>query len=27
PARPDVPTYWMDVTELANWIAGRGYSS
>ncbi|GAA3736204.1 C39 family peptidase [Micromonospora maritima] len=27
PARPDEPTYWMDVTELANWIAGRGYSS
>ncbi|WP_431944687.1 C39 family peptidase [Micromonospora marina] len=27
PARPDAPTYWMDVTELANWIAGRGYSS
>ncbi|MBC8988650.1 MULTISPECIES: C39 family peptidase [Micromonospora] len=27
PARPDTPTYWMDVTELANWIAGRGYSS
>ncbi|GAB3067178.1 C39 family peptidase [Micromonospora schwarzwaldensis] len=27
PARPDEPTYWMSVTELANWIAGRGYSS
>ncbi|MET7467361.1 C39 family peptidase [Micromonospora sp. NPDC005211] len=27
PARPDAPTYWMDVTELADWIAGRGYSS
>ncbi len=27
PASPNEPTYWMDVTELANWIAGRGYSS
>ncbi|MFG1674023.1 C39 family peptidase [Micromonospora sp. NPDC049282] len=27
PARPDEPTYWMSVTDLANWIAGRGYSS
>jgi hypothetical protein len=27
PAAPDTPEYWMDVTELANWIAGRGYSS
>ncbi|MFI2709212.1 C39 family peptidase [Micromonospora sp. NPDC018662] len=27
PARPDEPTYWMSVTELANWIAGRGYSA
>ncbi|MGB2568929.1 C39 family peptidase [Micromonospora citrea] len=27
PAAPDAPEYWMDVTELANWIAGRGYSS
>ncbi|SCL17996.1 Peptidase_C39 like family protein [Micromonospora rhizosphaerae] len=27
PADPAVQEYWMDVTELANWIAGRGYSS
>ncbi|MER6592877.1 C39 family peptidase [Micromonospora purpureochromogenes] len=27
PAAPDVQEYWMDVAELANWIAGRGYSS
>ncbi|MCI4063927.1 C39 family peptidase [Micromonospora sp. R77] len=27
PASPGEPEYWMDVTELANWIAGRGYSS
>ncbi|MEH0845187.1 C39 family peptidase [Micromonospora sp. CPCC 205711] len=27
PAAPDIQEYWMDVTELANWIAGRGYSS
>ncbi|MEV0425427.1 C39 family peptidase [Micromonospora sp. NPDC050495] len=27
PASPNEPTYWMDVTQLANWIAGRGYSS
>ncbi|MGC5017003.1 C39 family peptidase [Micromonospora sp. DT47] len=27
PAAPDVQEYWMDVTEVANWIAGRGYSS
>ncbi|SBT51250.1 C39 family peptidase [Micromonospora auratinigra] len=27
PASPNEPEYWMDVTELANWIAGRGYSS
>ncbi|MFC4148765.1 C39 family peptidase [Micromonospora mangrovi] len=27
PADPGEPEYWMDVTELANWIAGRGYSS
>ncbi|MGC4893740.1 C39 family peptidase [Micromonospora sp. DT31] len=27
PARPDAPTYWMDVTAMADWIAGRGYSS
>ncbi|WP_319460583.1 C39 family peptidase [Micromonospora sp. RTP1Z1] len=27
PANPGEPEYWMDVTELANWIAGRGYSS
>jgi hypothetical protein len=27
PAAPDTPEYWMDVAELANWIAGRGYSS
>ncbi|TDB70152.1 C39 family peptidase [Micromonospora sp. KC723] len=27
PAAPDNPEYWMDVAELANWIAGRGYSS
>ncbi|MFI7425960.1 C39 family peptidase [Micromonospora sp. NPDC049836] len=27
PASPNAPTYWMDVTQLANWIAGRGYSS
>ncbi|RZU72969.1 peptidase C39-like protein [Micromonospora kangleipakensis] len=27
PANPAEPEYWMDVTELANWIAGRGYSS
>ncbi|MGW1056881.1 C39 family peptidase [Micromonospora rubida] len=27
PADPAVQEYWMDVAELANWIAGRGYSS
>ncbi|WP_200213672.1 C39 family peptidase [Micromonospora coerulea] len=27
PASPAEPEYWMDVTELANWVAGRGYSS
>ncbi|MFJ6198739.1 C39 family peptidase [Micromonospora sp. NPDC092111] len=27
PADPVHQEYWMDVTELANWIAGRGYSS
>ncbi|MEV0811462.1 C39 family peptidase [Micromonospora sp. NPDC050200] len=27
PADPDTQEYWMDVAELANWIAGRGYSS
>ncbi|MEU3452354.1 C39 family peptidase [Micromonospora sp. NPDC006766] len=27
PASPGEPTYWMNVTELANWIASRGYSS
>lgn len=27
PASPGNPEYWMDVTELANWIAGRGYSA
>ena len=27
PASPNEPEYWMDVTEVANWIAGRGYSS
>jgi hypothetical protein len=27
PADPVVQEYWMDVAELANWIAGRGYSS
>ncbi|MFE9692579.1 C39 family peptidase [Micromonospora sp. NPDC005806] len=27
PASPNEPTYWMGVTDLANWIAGRGYSS
>jgi len=27
PASPGEPTYWMNVTDLANWIASRGYSS
>ncbi|MGR6316891.1 C39 family peptidase [Micromonospora soli] len=27
PASPNEPTYWMNVTDLANWIASRGYSS
>ncbi|MGC1211530.1 MAG: C39 family peptidase [Micromonospora sp.] len=27
PASPGNPEYWMDVTEVANWIAGRGYSA
>ncbi|MEH0937826.1 C39 family peptidase [Micromonospora psammae] len=27
PAAPDVQEYWMETAELANWIAGRGYSS
>ncbi|MEU5939595.1 C39 family peptidase [Micromonospora sp. NPDC047548] len=27
PADPDTQEYWMDVADLANWIAGRGYSS
>ncbi|TDC75739.1 phytochelatin synthase [Micromonospora sp. KC606] len=27
PAAPDAPEYWMDVAELADWIAGRGYSA
>lgn len=27
PANPTYPEYWMDVAALANWIAGRGYSS
>ncbi|MFU8852247.1 C39 family peptidase [Micromonospora sp. SL1-18] len=27
PASPGAPTYWMNVTALANWIASRGYSS
>lgn len=27
PASPNEPTYWMNVADLANWIASRGYSS
>ncbi|TDB77243.1 C39 family peptidase [Micromonospora sp. KC721] len=27
PGAPDAPEYWMGIAELANWIAGRGYSS
>jgi Peptidase_C39 like family len=27
PASPNTPTYWMNVTDVANWIASRGYSS
>ncbi|MFU8870913.1 C39 family peptidase [Micromonospora sp. SL4-19] len=27
PASPGEPEYWMNVTDLANWIASRGYSS
>jgi hypothetical protein len=27
PASPNTPTYWMNVADLANWIASRGYSS